>query len=228
MVHPGARPNFACVFCITTRTKLHESDATIFATPNQLFRHLARHPQPLPEVRGVTVLYGAVPSHHLRARDYDINLTEPPSSPDLPDEEHLAYLPIAKAAKDHVQIPNQPKLSQPDRGTEMLQFMTDARIVGVEFPERWGGKWCSGWHDGVFGAFPAKAVQLEAPRRKGLPPADSMESRRSGVTKWKWEPRGSSSSSWLSFDKGDKISNISCKLPAETIQTQSLAPRVDE
>lgn len=202
---------YVCVFCSSTGEKIHESDATLFATPAQLFAHLARHPQPLPEVTGMMVLYGSVPSDHPRASNYDINLTRPTISNRIPEDASLGYLPVAVAAKDHFQEAGTSKLPQPDRDTKVLQFFAGGRIVGVEFPQKWNGKWGSGWHDGEFGAFPAKVINLEAPRRKGMRPLSTMDSRRSGVARWKFKPKSGSSVSWLELDKGDLITNLNCK-----------------
>lgn len=191
---------------------MHESDATTFATTAQLFSHLARHSQPLPDVSGVTVLYGTVPPDHAKVADYDINLTAPPSNNGVPEDASLGFLPVAIAVKDHFQEPGASRLQQPDRETRPLQFFSGGRIIGVTFPPQWDGKWCSGWHDGTFGAFPAKVVKLELPRRKGMPAPEKMESRRSGLARWKFKPKAGGNGGWLDFDKGDSITNLNCGL----------------
>jgi hypothetical protein len=99
--------------------------------------------------------------------------------------------------------------SPPDRGA-VLQFSVGAKIVGIEFPAKYEGKWGIGWHDGVRAAFEAESVHLDSPPKN--------ETRMQGtsslqaVARWKWGQKGEGN--WLKFDKGDTIKNISCKLPS--------------
>ncbi|ROT40447.1 hypothetical protein SODALDRAFT_321794 [Sodiomyces alkalinus F11] len=237
--HMATRDNlkacYACLFCERTGSTVREDDPTVFTSITQLMRHVARHPRPLPAVPGLAVIYGTIGPDHPQAQDYDVNLANP--SPEegegegegeedgdgdggtttttTPDATSRGYLPVAVAVRDHVAFPNERKLSGPDRETAALSFLAGARIVAVEFPEKWGGKWCVGWHDGRFGAFPAKMAQLEAPRRRSSMRIEAATgSRRSGVTKWKWEPKetstgaASGSVGWLAFDKGEQITHL--------------------
>ncbi|CRK33745.1 hypothetical protein BN1708_006120 [Verticillium longisporum] len=139
------KTSYGCPFCVHIGSTTYEGDATVFQSAALLLRHLARHPQPLPDVPGLTVLYGTI---------------------------------------------------------------TGARIIGVEFPERWGGKWCLGWHDGIFGAFQARWVQLEAPRRGKLAGQAPPRTQRSGIARWKWDVKAGTGPGWLGFDKGETITNL--------------------
>lgn len=254
---------YGCLFCAQTGCVTHEGDATVFATSDQLFRHLARHPQPLPEVPGLTVLYGALsdnktpstaapihrpttssstapgyhPNRHLN--DFDLHFPNPPKTGSgIPptSASEIARLPTATALKDHIQRIGEKKLQRPDgtAGTnvDLLLFFVGARIVGVEFPARWAGKWATGWHDGVWGVFPVKLAEIERPRRGEIPPLlqtgshSSRESDASGrttpassspahamgsvqvQTRWKWDPKDATDKGWLVFDKGETIANV--------------------
>ncbi|KZL85968.1 sh3 domain-containing protein [Colletotrichum incanum] len=134
-------------------------DATVFQSADQLLKHLARHPQPLPEVPGVTVLYGQIKKDHDQIEDYDIYFPSPPARSPFQETDNFSQYPVATALKSHVQRWGE-SLAGPDGSSDVLKFFVGAKIVGVEFPEKWGGKWCIGWHDGVRGPFPAKGRHI--------------------------------------------------------------------
>ncbi|KAK3305017.1 uncharacterized protein B0T15DRAFT_531098 [Chaetomium strumarium] len=215
---------YGCLFCAQAGSVVREGDATVFANSDALFRHLARHPQPLPDVPGVTVLYGKdFREGDPRLNDFDVHfLEEPPDGsgggmipPAAAEADNIARLPVATATKMHVQRYGEKKLARPDGVGEkgMLQFFAGARIVGVEFPVKFGGKWATGWHDGDWGIFPAKHVELEKPRRSEMPPLLTHASANGGVVasvvaRWKWEPRDAGDKGWLVFDKGETLTNV--------------------
>ncbi|KAM0327441.1 hypothetical protein ACHAQA_005729 [Verticillium albo-atrum] len=200
------KTSYGCPFCVHIGSTAHEGDATVFQSAALLLRHLARHPQPLPEIPGLTVLYGTItgePNEH----DFDVHFPNPAVQHGGPPEGGAA-LPSAVATRDHVQMPDEKPLARPEAGAEVLQFYAGARIIGVEFPERWGGKWCLGWHDGVVGAFQARWVQLEAPRRGKMAGQAAPRTQRSGVARWKWDAKAGAGPGWLGFDKGETITNL--------------------
>lgn len=215
---------YGCLFCTQTGSVVHEGDATVFKSSDDLFRHLARHSQPLPEVAGVTVLHGKeILTTDPRVSDFDLWLTDDPSPPppDMPGADVLARLPVATAGRSHVQRYAEKKLPRPDgkSGDSLLQFFVGARIIGVEFPRSLGGKWCAGWHDGEWGYFPAKAVELEKPKQGRLdaPPLQFQGTGTSGsavsvVARWKWDPaasiRDAADKGWMGFDRGERITNV--------------------
>ncbi|KAF2969533.1 hypothetical protein GQX73_g4060 [Xylaria multiplex] len=94
----------------------------------------------------------------------------------------------------------------PTESVMALHFGVGAKIVGIEFPARYDGKWAIGWHDGVRAAFEADAVQLEAPPKAEV----RMQGTSSvqAVARWKFNQKGGDER-WLKFDKGDVIKNIS-------------------
>lgn len=163
------------------------------------------------------------------ANDFDLHLVNPPLPTPVPPT--VGQAAVATAAREHLQRYGAKKLVRPPNyGGDMLHFLSGARIVGLMFPEKWEGKWCMGWHDGFVGAFPAKAVQIEPPRQNEMPMASS-DSGMSVTARWKWKPNekegkdgkpkksGDSGSSvlnageeslWLSFEKGETISNVKC------------------
>jgi hypothetical protein len=253
---------YGCLFCAQTKSVVREDDATVFASSDQLFRHLSRHPQPLPEVPGLTIIYGAIPltntdtatssastptstrpptSHDGRAgpgfkadhhNDFDLHFLSPPQTTSgtlAALEPNITLLPTATAVKDHVQRYGEKKLPRPDgvgKTVDLLQFFAGSRIVGLEFPVRWDGKWATGWHDGIWGVFPAKSVQMERPKAGEAPlPLKQTGSSSSGdlnnsfgigmggvvsvQARWKWAPKDAAADyEWLTFDKGETITNI--------------------
>ncbi|KAK8119384.1 uncharacterized protein PG998_004010 [Apiospora kogelbergensis] len=185
----------------------YESDATVFTTPEQLFRHLARHPQPLPIVDGFPVVYGEASPDDLAIGSFDLLFPNPPVANPLMevDPTLLESLPTAVANMDH-HVGRGERPSIDANGDMTLQFTKGARILGISFPEKWGGKQCTGWHDGARGTFPARFVSL-LPPRKGAFRTLGMDNDGVTVTaRWKWEP---SDPGWLTFEKGATIRNVS-------------------
>lgn len=200
---------YACLFCAQTGHTAREGDATVFETQEQLLRHLSRHPQPLPEVPGVTVLYGNVGQGHPLEEDYDLHFPDPPATTPMPE---LAFstLPTATAIKSLTRKPGEKPLQDPDGSENVLRFLAGARIVGVEFPSKWAGNWCVGWHDGVYAAFPFKHVEMDVPK-----PSEVSHNPNSSVTvtaRWKWSPKDNSNEAgWLPLERGESIRTVGCK-----------------
>ncbi|RYP65330.1 hypothetical protein DL769_006345 [Monosporascus sp. CRB-8-3] len=199
---------YGCLFCAQQGYTVHEGDATVFTKEEQLFQHLARHPQPLPEVAGVTVLYGKVDKDNPLIEDYDLHFPNPPVPSPYPDETVLEGLSTATTLKNHERRYGSRPLTDPDGNKDgVLQFLAGSRIVGIEFPERWKGKWCTGWQEGVQGSFPANLVALE-------PPENTPEMTNSGLaatTRWAWDKRDfkDQNAGWLSFGSNETIFHIS-------------------
>ncbi|KAJ4387660.1 hypothetical protein N0V93_008257 [Gnomoniopsis smithogilvyi] len=219
---------YGCLFCAQTGAVTREGDATVFRSSDDLLRHLAHHPQPLPEVSGVTVLYGKeVLASDPRVHDFDLWLTEDPASPPKQPVD-LAMLPVATAGRSHVQRYAEKKLARPDgkRNAELLQFFVGARVVGIEFPPAWAGKWATGWHDGEWGYFPAKTIELEKPKpgRLDAPPMQFQGVSAvsvSVVARWKFDPaasiRDAAEKGWIGFDKGERITNVGWPVVVEGV-----------
>ena len=152
------------------------------------------------------MLYGPVPDS--APHDFDLHLPDSPIPVPMP--ENALKLPTATGAREHYRRPGRGKLERPPKYEgEMLEFMEGARIVGVIIPEKWGGKWCLGRHDGMFGAFSAKAIDLRPPQQSEIP--SGGESGMSVTTKWKFSPPNSVGVPWLSFGKGEVITNVQCE-----------------
>lgn len=224
--HLGApRPSeafYGCLFCAQVGHVVREGDATVFRGSDELLRHLASHPQPLPDVPGLTVLYGKeILATDPRVNDFDLWLTEPPQPGGIPPEveAEVAKLPVAIAIKGHVQRYGEKKLPKPDgkNSDSLVQFFEGSRIIGVEFPGKYAGKWCTGWHDGIWGYFPAKSVELEKPKSGRLDAPPLLHGMGGSgvivVAKWKWDPGAAAKEGWLGFDKGEKLTNVAW--PAE-------------
>ncbi|KAL2182220.1 hypothetical protein L209DRAFT_103148 [Thermothelomyces heterothallicus CBS 203.75] len=201
----SAETHYACLWCVQAGACTREGDATVFRSPDDLLRHLARHPQPLACIAGVSVCYGKLPDS--APLQFDLHLPETPIPVPMP--ENVAKLPTAIAVRDHYRRPGRGKLDKPPRyEADMLEFMEGARILGVIFPEKWGGKYCLGRHDGDFGAFPAKAIELRPPQETEIPAGG--ESGMSVTARWKWQPPETAGAPWLSFAKGEVITNVQC------------------
>ncbi|KAM3084197.1 hypothetical protein ACMFMG_001698 [Clarireedia jacksonii] len=197
-------PIYGCIFCVEEHRTVEEHDATVFFSVTSLFRHLARHPRPLPPVAGITTVYGIQPPSVL---DFDIQFTihEPKLSTYCMSEIRSEVLvrPSAYAITTHHPKPTAKTFKDPD-GTNSMHFADGAKIIGITFPERWGGQWCIGYHDGERGSFPANTIQLEAPSKEEV-----LMNTKSSVTataKWDWKPsKGEKEAGWLRFARGERI-----------------------
>ncbi|KAK5998632.1 hypothetical protein PT974_01013 [Cladobotryum mycophilum] len=176
---------YGCIFCVRMGRTLDESDATVFTNTAALFSHLARHPRPLPEVPGISVVDQVKIPAHLR-NDYDLYFKNPPES-------H----PVREKTV-------RPEAS-PDRA-QALELLQGAKIVGLTWPAKYNGEWCKGWHDGVHAALPTEIIKLDRP--------DWSQIQRSGSTsriraraRWRFAPKDKED--WLRFDKDEIITNIS-------------------
>lgn len=222
-------PLYACLWCISSNpmTTPREGDATVFPSASHLLRHLTTHPQPLPAIESVSVLHGRGAhrdSSSLPGMVFDLHLPNPATPIPVPD--NVARLPRAFALLNQTG-----NLSSGSRGGkipappgytgEMLEFMTGAVITGVMFPEKWAGKWCLGRHDGRFGAFAVKGVEICLPvdgERPAIAAKGEGEEEMSVVSRWKWPPptekegmreRGKDKDGgWLSFGKGEAITDV--------------------
>ncbi|KAI1163322.1 hypothetical protein F5B18DRAFT_325332 [Nemania serpens] len=194
---------YGCLFCIQSGNTLEESDATVFFNQKQLFAHIARHPRPLPKIAGVTVIEDLEPPPHLKD-NFDLHLPYPPAESVMVGiAREVGRLPAAVATETRKLSHGTMRLP-PDR-QPALHFAVGAKIVGIEFPTKYDGKWAIGWHDGVRAAFETDAVQLEGPTKAEV----KMQATSSvqAVARWKWNQKGDER--WLKFDKGDVIKNIS-------------------
>ncbi|KAI0099936.1 hypothetical protein GGR51DRAFT_382585 [Nemania sp. FL0031] len=194
---------YACLFCIQAGHTLEESDATVFFNQKQLFSHMTRHPRPLPKIQGVTVIEERELPPQLKD-NFDLHFPHPPTeSVMLGLSREVARLPAA-VSTDTRKMSHGTMRLPPDRQA-VLHFAVGAKIVGIEFPAKYDGKWAIGWHDGVRAAFETDAIQLEAPPKAEI----KMQGTSSvqAVARWKWNQKGDER--WLRFDKGDIIKNIS-------------------
>ncbi|KAG9231692.1 hypothetical protein BJ875DRAFT_468735 [Amylocarpus encephaloides] len=199
-------PLYACIFCIEEHKTVEEHDATVFFSVSQLFRHLAKHPRPLPNIYGINTIYGQQPHDMV---DFDLHFTMP--DPHLPQHNMTEIASkVACRAKAHASNTHNPKPTgknarDPD-GHQSMHFAAGARIVGITFPDRFAGLWCTGYHDGERGTFPAEKIVLEMPVKEDV----LMNSRSSltAVAKWDFKPKEAKEGNWLKFSKGDRINCI--------------------
>ena len=209
--HPPMETTYGCLFCIQAGATSREGDATVFNSTDDLLAHLAQHPQPLPRVPGVTVLYGEISKANPKIEDFDIHLLNYPIPSPVPAD--VGKYAVATALKDHIHRGKD--LPRPlAYDGELLEFYSGARVVGLTFPELWEGKWCIGWHNGQSGVFATKLIEIDLPRQSEIP-MDST-SGMSVKTKWAWKPKTKTNGNepspmWLEFEKGETISNVQCK-----------------
>ncbi|KAI5922586.1 hypothetical protein F4810DRAFT_720975 [Camillea tinctor] len=193
---------YGCLFCIQQGHTVEESDSTVFFNQRQLFAHMARHPRPLPQVPGLTVIEEPEVPQHLKD-NFDLHFPHPPvQSVMMGISQEIARLPMAIATESR-KNQNGVMRTPPDR-TAVLHFAVGAKIVGIEFPAKYEGKWAIGWHDGVRAAFEVESVQIEAPPKGQVKMQGT--SNVQAVARWKWNQKGDDR--WLKFDKGDIIKNI--------------------
>ncbi|KAI1761093.1 hypothetical protein GGR53DRAFT_525404 [Hypoxylon sp. FL1150] len=193
---------YGCQFCIQEGKTVEESDATVFFNQSQLFAHMARHPRPLPAIPGITVV--EAPEIPPSFKDnFDLHFPYPPIQSVMTGlSRELSRLPSAVATETR-KIQNGVMRSPPGR-EPVLHFAIGAKIVGIEFPPKYEGKWGIGWHDGVRAALEFESVQIDAPSKSEVKMQGT--SNVQAVARWKWNQKGDER--WLKFDKGDIIKNI--------------------
>lgn len=193
---------YGCLFCIQQGRTVEESDATVFFNQSQLFAHMARHPRPLPPIPGVTVV--EAPEIPPAFKDnFDLHFPHPPIQSVMTGlSRELSRLPSAVATETR-KIQNGVMRSPPGRDP-VLHYAIGAKIIGIEFPTKYEGKWGIGWHDGVRAAFEIDSVQIDSPAKHEIKMQNT--SNVQAMARWKWNQKGDDR--WLKFDKGDIIKNI--------------------
>lgn len=199
---------YGCIFCVHEGHTAQDGDATVFFSQRELCEHLARHPRPLPHVPGITVV-DEPQMPLMSATSYDVHLRVPQAESELDGKwDEISMLPTV-TAKETVKKMYGMRLLH-DR-TPAFELAVGAKIIGVTFPEKYGGEWCMGYHDGKYASFPFDIARLVPP-----PPHEVVmggTSSTKAVARWKFvvKDKDKSSAQWLKFDKGDVISNISCE-----------------
>ena len=200
---------YACLFCVQQGHTLSQSDATVFFSANDLFAHLARHPRPLPNVPGITVVEGLDVPVDVR-NNYDLQFTTPPQT--HPMEQHAAELelrPTGFAAKECTKGDNTTLGKQPLQGkVDEHHLARGAKVAGIKWPPQFKGKRIFAWHDGVFASVPAEIIQLNPPAAVSLGAMTAVTAK----AKWKFAPKNNVDRVWLTFGKGETITNVGCKL----------------
>lgn len=199
-------PLYACLFCIQEGRTPHDGDATVFFSQKDLCEHLARHPRPLPNVPGIMVVEEPSIPPAIRS-SYDLHLKGAVHSNIVNEKREEIYRLPTAMAKEMVKKMYGMKLLH-DR-TAAFELAPGAPIVGVTFPDKYLGEWCMGYHEGKYASFPADVARLEPP-----PPHEIRmggTSNVKAVARWKFVMKEKGKAEWLKFDKGDAVSNISCK-----------------
>lgn len=199
---------FACLFCIELGRTLDPSDATVFFSRAALFRHLSRHPRPLPAVAGVSVVDQVDIPKELH-NDYDLHFISPPVlHPALDSAGEIAHLPNA-VARENVRRTVGLRYP-PDRGPTH-ELINGARLTGVTWPNSYGGEWCMTWHDGSYAAIPFNCVRLDPPSHEDVKLGGASLVRAKAKWKFSIRDKDKNAADWLKFDKNEIITNIRCK-----------------
>ncbi|ROT40208.1 hypothetical protein SODALDRAFT_306264 [Sodiomyces alkalinus F11] len=196
---------YGCIFCVHSNRTLDVCDATVFFSAKQLFKHLARHPRPLPEVPGITV----VDEHSVPAEltnNFDLHFKRAPvPSPLEHRRDEVAQLPTATVTKTVKKMYGMRRLSDQ---TPVHELAEGARISGVEFPAKYRGEWVTAWHDGEQASVPFDIVRLDPPPMSEI--RMGAMSHATATARWKFAPKSKEEGEeWLKFEKGEEITNIS-------------------
>lgn len=210
--HVSAKRNdeflYGCVFCVHSGRTLEDCDATVFFSVKQLFKHLARHPRPLPEVPGITVVEEDTVPPAL-TNNFDLHFKRPPMPSPLEDRrDELGQLPTATVTKTIKKMYGMRLLSDQ---TPVHELAEGARLSGVEFRAKYRGEWVTAWHDGEQGSVPFDLVRLDPPPRSEI--RMGAMSHTMVTARWKFAPKSNEGEEWLKFEKGEIITNISCAFP---------------
>ncbi|KAL5615378.1 uncharacterized protein BROUX77_001215 [Berkeleyomyces rouxiae] len=206
--HVATRRNdeqfYACVFCVSQGHTTEESDATIFFTQKDLFDHLSRHPRPFPPVERMAIIQSQTIPEALK-NNYDLHVKSPQTPSMAIDRAGaIANKPTAICKET---VKRNYGMRTLNSNTPVFEMAEGARIVGIEFPERYEGEWCMGYHDGQYASFPFDLARLEQPPSEQIQrnPTSTIQA----VARWKFAPRYKGRGDWLKFDRKEVISNIS-------------------
>lgn len=150
---------------------------------------------------------------HQLANNYDLHFVGPHRESRLARiARELTMLPTATAQQTC--RPTAHFASRPPDEAEVVSFAAGARILGIEYPRKYMGEWCLGWADHEHGLLPADAVRLDPPRRSDVRNLGSSSMK--AVARWRFFAKGNNDMKggmdWLSFGKGEVITNICCEL----------------
>lgn len=168
--------------------------------------HIARHPRPLPDVPGFVVVDQAeMPAQY--HNDYDLHLPkEPVPHPALEHEQETSMMAVGVAKEPARKMYGQRLLG--DR-TPALELVVGSRVTGLEFPAKYNGEWCLGWHDGIHASVPLETLKLEPPASRDIKMDGTSLVR--AKSRWKFSYKDKDKTEWLKFDKDEIITNITCK-----------------
>jgi hypothetical protein len=146
---------YGCPFCVEDGKTIDPYDATVFFTPTQFLKHLDKHTNRLRPVTKVRCLSGKTSELdfdiHFLDTDYesvDGSGLERGYSKEV--EVKLASRPTAIATQAHWGYFSKYQARDPE-GKPTLRFAKGAKIMGIIYPIRFKGDWCSGYHDGEKG-----------------------------------------------------------------------------
>ncbi|KAI8679783.1 SH3 domain-containing protein [Fusarium keratoplasticum] len=195
---------YGCIFCIHQGRTLHASDATVFVSQKALFAHLARHPRPLPAVPGFTVIEEAeVPDRY--RNDYDLHFKSPVEThPVVEKSNEICNMPTATSKEAARRMYGQRLLY--DR-TPALEMVQGARITGIEWPAKYLGEWCMGYHDAVYASVPFEIMRLDPPSPENIKMDGTSPTQV--TARWRFNVKDKTKGDWLKFEKDEVITNIS-------------------
>lgn len=169
---------------------------------------MTHHQRPLPKVPGIAVVEGDSMPAHLR-NDYDIHFRNPPEA--HPAQLNLSQIygkPTGVTRHHSRRLYGQRLLF--DR-SPALELCHGARVVGINWPEKYNGEWIFAWHDGIYASVPADIIELDAPPFEDIRMMGSSLIRAKSRWKFHQRDKDKDKSLWLRFDKNEAIINIGCK-----------------
>lgn len=125
----------------------------------------------------------------------------------------LSALPTATVIQTYRKMLNTTMKRPPD-AYKTVAFALGAKLLGIEFPDRYNGEWCVGYSDHEWGVFPSDTIRLDTPRQSDIRMQGS--SNLKAVARWKWSPKEKERGDWLRFEKGEVITGIGCKFIPST------------
>jgi hypothetical protein len=162
-------------------------------------RHLMKHPRPVRHVEGIKLCHRNQSNSDFDLQFIRMEITPKPLG-NINNE--LSSLPTARAIVTHRPKPGKVMTKDPD-GKPTLQFALGAHIVGITFPDRFNGQWCSGYHDGEYAIFPYSTIQLDGPLASDV--VMDPKSPHVATARWDHKPKDTG---WLSFSRKEKITDI--------------------
>jgi hypothetical protein len=108
--------------------------------------------------------------------------------------------------------------------TPALEMVQGARITGIEWPAKYLGEWCMGYHDAVYASVPFEIMRLDPPSPENIKMDGTSPTQV--TARWRFNVKDKTKGDWLKFEKDEVITNISCKFPAQRLIPAYIPPHL--